>query len=187
MAHCTSTQACMCRLYQQWAPLWATHCVPRSCSSQDDSWLEYRSDEGALVNCVEVWSLEVNVHVWTCSTQWTCTMCIRFTLNLHPLLNRFESGFSVDRPIICRIQSLKQKQPTKSLSVTALYWRMFKTSRSFNGTITQTHHVQVMCQNYSNKHSTQVYMKYNGYHGYTAQALIALQTTLGVHMLRKLK
>ena len=35
-----------------------------------------------------------------------------------------------------------------------------------------------MWQNYNNKHNTQVYMKYNGYHGYSAQALIALQITL---------
>ena len=44
-------------------------------------------------------------------------------------------------------------------------------------------HVQAMYQNYSNKHNTQVYMKCNSYHGYTAQALIALQITLGVYVL----
>ena len=39
-------------------------------------------------------------------------------------------------------------------------------------------HVQAMCQNYNNKHNTQMYMKCNHHHGYNAQVLIALQITL---------
>ena len=35
-----------------------------------------------------------------------------------------------------------------------------------------------MCQNYNNKHNTEVYMNYKGCHGYNAQGLIAEQITL---------
>ena len=66
--------ACMCRLHRQWALLWAIQCVPRNCSSRDDGWLEYRSDESTIVNCTEVWALEVNVHAWTRSTQCSVNM-----------------------------------------------------------------------------------------------------------------
>ena len=50
------------------------------------------------------------------------------------------------------------------------------------GTITQTHHA-CSCRSCARKqytqHPLQVYMKCNGYHGYSAQALIALKITLG--------
>ena len=91
--------------YRQWAHFSGLHTVLHifaQLEKQYDGWLKYRSDEGTVV-CVEVWSLEVNVHVWIHSTQRSVdqSMCIGFALKLHRailLLNQFEPGFSVDRP-----------------------------------------------------------------------------------------
>ena len=57
-------------------------------------------------SCVEVWPLEVNVHAWIRfphNAVWTWSLRIGFALNSHwaiRLLNQFESGFSVDRPLV---------------------------------------------------------------------------------------
>ena len=75
-------------------------------------WLaEVKIWRGCHVSCVKVWPLEVNVHVWV----WFCTGHDRCALDSHwviQLLNRFESGFSVDRPKDYDAQHIRQSTAT---------------------------------------------------------------------------
>ena len=53
--------------YQQWARFsGATHCVPRVCLTREAIWwlAEVKIWRGCHGSCVEVWPLEVTVHVW---------------------------------------------------------------------------------------------------------------------------
>ena len=97
---------------------------------------------GRYGSCVGVWPLEVNVHVWTCSTQYSVD-----AIDVHWIhIEKFDYWSSLNLDLVWTdlLSTEHEAWSKNNLLISLSDSSLLKDVRNLFGTITQTHHVLVM-------------------------------------------